>query len=84
MIGFHMYRLCIQMHIYKISLLLFYSCNYIGHEQDYRYASSFVYPINMEILSASFHEMEAQTCGMYLHGKSVYSQLIMETLSIFF
>ena len=43
------------MHIYKITLLLLYSCNYIGHEWDYRYASSCVYPIDMETLSTSFH-----------------------------
>ena len=26
-----------------------------------------------------FTEMEVQTCGTYLHGKSVYSQTIMKT-----
>ena len=55
MIGFHMYQLSIQMHIYKISLFLFYSCNYIGHEWDYRYTSSCVYLIDMETLRTSFH-----------------------------
>ena len=55
MIGFHMYQLSIQMHTYKISLLLFDSCNYIGHDWDYRHASSCVYPIDMETLSTSFH-----------------------------
>ena len=55
MIGLHLYQLSMQMHIYKISLLLFYFSNYIGHEWDYIYASSCVYPTNMETLSASFH-----------------------------
>ena len=33
---FHIYQLSIQLHSYKILLLLFYSCNYKGHEWDYR------------------------------------------------
>ena len=57
MIRFHLSHLwmSIQMHIYKILLLSFHSCNYKGHEWDYRCASSFVYPINMETLSTLFH-----------------------------
>ena len=35
----------------KISLLLICSCNYMGHEWGYRYASSCVCAIDMETLS---------------------------------
>ena len=62
-----------KMHIYKISLLPLYSCNYKGHEWDYRYASSFVYPINKETLSALFHGDSVKLCDFLPRNQSYLS-----------